>query len=135
MLKCLHLYCIVGSGLFEIDSNGNDVMLKNGVSVLEPVGSDRIFICLSSNNTVDAVSWYFPNGSVITNILQFSDDAQPGIAVFHALPEIGVYQLRMNGYFTEVDSGRYECRSNNDDINTQSVYIYTETIGTCSYIN
>ena len=116
-------------------------MLKNGVSVLEPVGSDRIFICLSSNNTVDAVSWYFPNRSGIANILLSSNDINPGIAVFHALPEIGVYQLRLNGYFTEADSGRYECRpnnnnnNNNNNISTQSVYIYTETTGMCSFMN
>lgn len=126
----MHLYCITGSGLFKISDDETDVMLENGVSVLEPVGSNRRFICLSSNNIVDAANWYFPNGSLITNILLRSDDIQPGIAVFHARSEIGVYLLTMNGYFTEVDSGRYECRpNNNSNINVQSVYIYTETTG------
>ena len=109
-------------------------MLSNGHSVLEPLNSTRVLICLSSVNSPDAALWYFPNESMITNRLQFVNDVVPGIAVFHALPSIGVYQLRLNGYFSAQDSGRYQCVSNNStmQVETQSVYILVN--GTSKYI-
>ncbi|KAI6649706.1 Receptor-type tyrosine-protein phosphatase F isoform X1 [Oopsacas minuta] len=121
-----------GSGLFEICSNNtDDIMLTNGVSVIEPIGSKRVFICLSSVSTPDAANWYFPNRSLITNVLKYSDGMEPGIAVFHALLGIGVHQLRLNGYFDETNTGLYQCRPNvtNENIKIQSVYIYTNETG------
>ena len=103
-------------------------MLSNDYSVIEPIGSDRIFICLSSIDSFHAAFWHFPNGSMITNLLQLSNEVSPGIAVFYALPSIGVYQLRLNGYFSAQDSGRYQCISNNNNVQvaTQNLYIFPE---------
>ena len=114
----------IGSGLFEIE-NRTDIMLSNGYSVIEPIGSSRVFICLTS---LQAARWHLPNGSFITNKLILLDDNVTGIAVFYALPNFGVYQLRLNGYFSAEDSGRYQCISENsvEQVETQNIYIYPE---------
>ena len=128
----IHIFLpLLGTGLFHIDTSGNDLSLASGSAAIVTIGDEKAFICLSSLNQSNSAVWYFPNGSQIDNKVTSLSMMVNGVFVFDAISDRGVYRLELNGAFSTSIAGLYQCRVKNSfsEEEIQDLYLYPNGTG------